>query len=340
MNPMQLMTATGRERRVDGARQWRATGFAVLWAILGLALTYGFPVVAQEPDASAQTNNATANEVLSQLSDLVQAADPNQPQDMAPPEDMTPTNGLPQASGPAPGGAHTDTINRFDNSSRSDSSNRFQGSGQSQDHDRRSRRHSFRSRYNSSGSSGPAYNYSRGRDLSSTNFAAWTNNGVVTLDYSAFQIIVDENIFDPNRYPHAPGAPVVRPPLKSFDALTLTGTMSYFRGTFAVFDGTSSEYQKVLKLTDSIAGYKVTHIAPNSVTLVSGTNELKLNVGEQLRREENGPWLLTSQSASYAAALPATGTNVTATSATSSMDSASGSASDILKRMMQRREQD
>ncbi len=86
MNPMQLMTATGREWMVDGARQWRATGFAVLWAILGLALACGFPVVAQEPDASAQTNNATAAEVLSQLSDLVQAADSTQPEDMAPPE--------------------------------------------------------------------------------------------------------------------------------------------------------------------------------------------------------------------------------------------------------------
>ncbi len=79
--------------------------------------------------------------------------------------------------------------------------------------------------------------------------------------------------------------------------------MSYEKGTFAFFDGTSSEYQKVLKLTDSIAGYKVTNIAPNSVKLVSGTNELELNVGEQLRREENGPWLLASQSASYAATL-------------------------------------
>ena len=72
--------------------------------------------------------------------------------------------------------------------------------------------------------------------------------------------------------------------------------MSYEKGTFAFFDGTSSDYKKALKLTDSIAGYKVTNIAPNSVKLASGTNELELSVGAQLRREEDGPWLLASQS--------------------------------------------
>ena len=93
----------------------------------------------------------------------------------------------------------------------------------------------------------------------------------------------------------------MRPRPKSVDSLTLVGTMSYEKGTFAFFDGTSSEYKKALKLTDSIAGYKVTNIAPNGVKLASGTNELELSVGAQLRREENGPWRLSGQSGSYAA---------------------------------------
>ena len=62
--------------------------------------------------------------------------------------------------------------------------------------------------------------------------------------------------------------------------------MTYEKGTFAFFDGTSSEYKKALKLADAIAGYKVTNIAPNGVKLASGTNELDLSVGAQLRREE------------------------------------------------------
>ena len=52
MNPMRAMKLMVRELIVDGGRLWRATGFAVLWAILGLGLASGFPVAAQEPDAA------------------------------------------------------------------------------------------------------------------------------------------------------------------------------------------------------------------------------------------------------------------------------------------------
>ena len=116
--------------------------------------------------------------------------------------------------------------------------------------------------------------------------------------------------------------------------------MSYEKGTFAFFDGTSSEYKKALKLTDSIAGYKVTNIAPNGVKLASGTNELDLSVGAQLRREEDGPWLLASQSASYSATPASTGTNAAATRPQLRIPPLRGAESDILKRLMQRREKE
>jgi hypothetical protein len=117
--------------------------------------------------------------------------------------------------------------------------------------------------------------------------------------------------------------------------------MSYEKGSFAFFDGTSSDYKKALKLTDAIAGYKVTNIAPNRVKLASGTNELDLSVGMQMRREEDGPWLLTSHSTSYAATPASTSTNAAATTTPTSSDAASGSAeSDIIKRLMQKREKE
>jgi hypothetical protein len=151
---------------------------------------------------------------------------------------------------------------------------------------------------------------------------------------------VDRNIFDPNRYPHRPGEARVAAKPKSVDSLTLVGTMSYEKGTFAFFDGTSSDYKKALKLTDSIAGYKITNIAPDSVKLVSGTNELALSVGAQLRREEDGPWLLASRSTSYASAPSSTSTNTAATTASGSDAASGGAESDILKRLMQKREKE
>ena len=328
MNPMLVSKLIVRELIVDSGRLWHVIGVAVLWAILGFALARGFPVAAQEPDASASTNGVTAAEVLSQLSDLVQAANPAQPQDIAPSTDVTATNDLPQASAPAPGG------DRNNRSVRSDSSSR------SQNDDRRSRgRRSLRSKSNQPGGSGLANDYSLGGDRTQTNAVAGTNNGPVTLDYSAFKLIVDRNIFDPSRTSRS-GERLVRPTPKSFDSLILVGTMSYEKGTFAFFDGTSSDYKKALKLTDSIAGYKVTHIAPNSVKLASGTNELDLSVGTQLRHEEDGPWLLSSQSTSYAATPASTSTNSAAATTTGSDTASGGAESDIIRRLMQRREKE
>jgi hypothetical protein len=324
MNPM-----LAKKLMIHGGRLWRATGVVVRWAILGLTLTCGFPVAAQAPDAPAQTNDATAAEVLSQLSDLVQSTDSAQPEDMAPPNDLGPTNNLPQASAPASGGDRPNRFIRPDTSSRS------------QNDDRRSRgRRSLRSRSDQSSGSGSGNYYSSGSDRNQTNGVAGTNNGPVVLDYASFQLIVDRNIFDPNRFPHGPGVRVRQAP-RSVDYVTLVGTMSYEKGTFAFFDGTSSDYKKVLKLTDSIAGYKVTTIAPNAVKLASGTNELELSVGAQLRREEDGPWLLSSQSTAYAATPASSSTNAAATTTAAGSDPTSGSAeSDIIKRLMQKREKE
>jgi hypothetical protein len=336
MKAMRAMKLIVRELIVDGGKPWRATGIAGLWAILGFALVGGFPVAAQEADASAQTNDVSAAEVLSQLSELVQAADLPQPEDMAPPNDLSPTNALPQTSAASPGG---DRANRF---IRPDSSNGSKGSNRSQSNDRRSRgRRPSNTKSDQSGGSGSARDYSSGSDRNQTTSASGTNNGPVVLNYAAFQLIVDRNIFDPNRYPRGPGAPRARQAPRSVDSLTLVGTMSYEKGTFAFFDGTSSDYKKALKLTDSIAGYKVATITPNSVKLASGSNEVTLKVGAQLRREEDGPWLLSGQSTPYAA-IPASGSINAAASATApGSDTTSGaSESDILIRLMQKREKE
>jgi hypothetical protein len=332
MNPMPMMKLMVWEWIVDRTRRWRSAGCSTRWAILALGLASGLPATAQEPDAFAQTNDAMAAEVLARLNDLVQAADPAQPEDMAPPDDPTSPNARPQAGAPAASGDRASKANRFDSSSRPEGGSRFQGSSRSQKDDRRSRGR------RSSGSSGSANNYSRGGDRSQTNSLGGTNDGPNTLDYASFKVIVDRNIFDPNRFPSRGPVVVRQGPPRSFDSLTLVGTMTYEKGTFAFFDGTSSQYKKALKLTDAIAGYKVTRIAPNSVKLASGTNELELSVGAQLRREEDGPWLLAGQSRSYAAAPASPATTTTAT--TGSDAAASGADSDVLKRLMQKREKE
>ena len=326
MNPMHAINWIVGELIVDGRKLWRATNFAARHAVLGLSLTGGQLIAAQEPDASAQTNDVSAAQVLSQLNDLMRGADATQSGDVAPPNDLTLTNGLPESNSLTSSGDGTNRVNRFDASSRSQNDAR-------QPRGRRSR-----SRSNQRGGSGSANDY--GGDLTQGNALGGTNNGPASLDYASFKVIVDRNIFDPNRFPHVGPRPIASKP-KSFDSLTLVGTMSYEKGTFAFFDGTSSEYKKALKLTDSIAGYKVTNIAPNAVKLASGTNELELRVGAQLRREENGPWLLAGVTSSYGTAPGSAFTSgAAATTATGSGAASSGADSDIIKKLMQRREKE
>jgi hypothetical protein len=266
------------------------------------------------------------------------------PEDAIPPEALRGPNNLAQAADSADDAAGTDDLMSTnapsdtnavaESGSRSNRFNRFLSSGGATNEVRRSRgRRSRRSGASQPGASnyGSGYSDRGGLDAPTT-----TNSPSASLDYSAFKIIVDRNIFDPNRFPRTAGGPARKP--KSVDSMTLVGTMTYEKGTFAFFDGSSSEYRKALKRADSIAGYKLTGIAANYVKLASGTNELELKVGSQLRREEDGPWQLSSQAASYSE-MPssAAGSASGSTASASSPSVPSGPYSDILKKLAEQR---
>lgn len=162
---------------------------------------------------------------------------------------------------------------------------------------------------------------------------AQETNRTNEADFSSFQIISERNIFNPNRTArHKRGSRTE----SVADAFSLVGTMSYNKGTYAFFDGTSSDYRKVLQNAGTIAGYKVTDITPTAVKLANGDKQLVMKVGTQMRREEKGSWQLastgelpvaTTESADAAPAEP------------SASDSDSG-GNDVLKRLMKQREQE
>jgi hypothetical protein len=217
------------------------------------------------------------------------------------------------------------------------------GDRSSQNGDRFSRRRS-RQRGDWNGNS------SRSTDSGRSGFSAANVPPLVNDDsgrpaYTNFTVIADLNIFDPNRYPHQSNGG--RPPRHNpvVESFALVGVMSYDKGTFAFFDGSSSAYQKALKPEDTIAGYKVASITPDAVQLVAGTNQVALRVGMQLRREEAGEWQSSTQTEAYGSASAATsGTSSVSSASTpsASPDAAAGAGADndVLKRLMQRREQE
>ncbi|HUA38693.1 MAG TPA: hypothetical protein VMA35_09915 [Candidatus Sulfopaludibacter sp.] len=116
------------------------------------------------------------------------------------------------------------------------------------------------------------------------------------LDFSSFKIIADRDIFNQSRLPHERAARAVR----VADSFSLVGTLFYAGGDIAFFDGTSDEYRQALKVGGQIAGFKVTAVTLDSVTLSDGTNETNLKITAQMRRDDSGRWSLSAERASYA----------------------------------------
>jgi hypothetical protein len=120
-------------------------------------------------------------------------------------------------------------------------------------------------------------------------------------------------------------------------AFSLVGTMTYKKGMLAFFDGTDSDYRKVLGLNGVINGYTVAEITLHGVRLESAGKSVEMKVGAHMRQEGKGEWQLAESGelpASAAEAGPAT-PDASPPSADSSSE-----GNDVLKKLMQQREQE
>jgi hypothetical protein len=171
-------------------------------------------------------------------------------------------------------------------------------------------------------------------------------------DFAAFRVIAEHNIFNGNRS----GQRITSTRSGSLqrsvrvDAFTLVGTLDSGKGWLAFFDGTQSDYHKVLRAGDSIAGFKVKEIIYSGVRFDENGAELALRVGSSLRREDGGAWFVSATSGSYASSRAGEshssyngsgGSSTTVSSSNSDGGAApSGAMSDVLKRLMERREKE
>lgn len=153
-------------------------------------------------------------------------------------------------------------------------------------------------------------------------------------DYSLFKIISDRNIFNPNRTARS-ARTTSRPRVREtkVESFSLVGTMSYNEVRLAFFDGTSRDYIKALKPSEAIAGYTIKEVTPDHVKLESKGKQTDLRVGMQMRRQEEGEW----QVSATAEPTPSATTSTTSSSTSAEL---SGTESEILKKLMQKREQE
>jgi hypothetical protein len=178
------------------------------------------------------------------------------------------------------------------------------------------------------------------------------------LDESAFRIVAERNIFNATRS----GAGEVRVPSRrpsTVEYFTLVGTMDYEKGTFAFFDGSSSQYTKVIQADSVIAGHKLLDVTANSVKLEAEGKEIELPVGSQMRREDEGAWQVAEARRGLSVASNGNGdssgrsdrsdrndsssryrrndSSESSTHSSGSTASSSESEDEILKRLMERR---
>jgi hypothetical protein len=180
--------------------------------------------------------------------------------------------------------------------------------------------------------------------------AAQSNNVPGPNDYDRFcQFITQRNIFDPNRFAVA-GRPRFIPRTPRYaPSFTLVGTMSYGKGLFAFFDGNQPELQKVLYPSDGdgIAGYVLTGITSTNVTLQTADKKrtVWMKIGDSMRQEGN-EWVPSGQNEmAYSSIVE--GSAATADSsrtedrpAATSVSSPALQGNDVLKKLMQQREQE
>ena len=173
---------------------------------------------------------------------------------------------------------------------------------------------------------------------------------------SAFKIITERNIFNANRSGGQVRLASRRP--AQIETFTLVGTLAYEKGTFAFFEGSSSEFTKAMKPDSVIAGHKLVDIYANSVKLEADGKNIELPVGSQMRREDAGLWQVavaeargsgaSSNSSSRSSpsdrgsvASPGSGTNSESGSKPSpNTSSSSADQAQVLKRLMERREKE
>jgi hypothetical protein len=175
------------------------------------------------------------------------------------------------------------------------------------------------------------------------------NSGPEVLDLDSFKLISQRNIFNPNRSPRRSSTITYHAP--RVDSFTLVGTLSYEKGKFAIFDGSSSEFRRTLKPADSIAGYQIKEIGPDSIILGAASNRvISLPVGNQMKRPEGGLWTMagraersvdsdsTASSSSSSTASASTDAGVSTSTRAAPGPHDAGADTDIIRRLMLKRQ--
>jgi hypothetical protein len=147
--------------------------------------------------------------------------------------------------------------------------------------------------------------------------------------FAAFQLVIERNIFNPNRVGRTREASDVK--AVRTDEISLVGTMQYDKGLLAFFDSPDSRYAKALREGDKLADFKIQRIMADRVELLRDDKPVTLKLSEQLRRPEGADWSVRPAPNNALAPTP----EVVLPSAP---EASSAETNEVLKRLLQKRE--
>lgn len=156
--------------------------------------------------------------------------------------------------------------------------------------------------------------------------------------FDAFQLVVERNIFNPNRVGRTRVSSDEKPP--RVDELSLVGTVQRGEERLALFDSPDAALRKTLHEGESVADFKVEKITSAGVELLRGDKPLSLKVAQQLRRTEGGDWSVAANQAARAdpRALTASPAGASRPADPAAPVEIPADASEVLKRLMKQRE--
>lgn len=151
--------------------------------------------------------------------------------------------------------------------------------------------------------------------------------------FEPFRIVVERNIFNPNRTGRSRVTEEVAPKVEQ---VALVGTMESEQGRVAFFDSADPAVPKVARAGETVAGFKVNEITGEGVALAGAEKSFALRVNQQLRRVEGGEWRVTGREGARAEA--ARGAAEGSAAAMPAAPSVPANTSDVLRRLMEQRQ--
>lgn len=163
-------------------------------------------------------------------------------------------------------------------------------------------------------------------------------------DYAQFRVIVERNIFAARRSGRVTGRGTAgrqtSAPRRT-EYFVLVGTLEYGQKKVAFFDGSDPGYRKAVREGETLAGFRLDSVGYKSVRLEASNNVVELQVGWSMRKNAADEWELSREIADAGGRREVISTASGGSVGVNTQSAqASGAASDVLRRLMERREQE